>query len=139
MKVSTRKSRRAAPQADRLSDSVVILLGITAVQRFIGLARGILFCAWLSAEELGEWDMAFGFLTLAVPVAVLSLPGCFGRYVAYYRERGQLRVFLRRTIGVTVLLASISAFALLGCQQAVSRFIFGRADLGALLPALAFT
>lgn len=139
MKFSTGKSRCAAPQAGRLSDSVVILLGLTAVQRFVGLARGILFCVWLSAEELGEWDLAFGFLTLAVPVAVLSLPGCFGRYVAYYHERGQLRVFLRRAIAVTVLLALISALALLGCQQAFSRFIFGRTDLGALLPAMAFT
>jgi glycosyltransferase involved in cell wall biosynthesis/O-antigen/teichoic acid export membrane protein len=144
MKLSTGKRstgtvRCAAPRADRLSDSVAILLGITAVQRLVGLARGILFCAWLSAEELGEWDMAFGFLTLAVPVAVLSLPGCFGRYIAYYRERGQLRVFVRRTIGVTLLLALISALALLGCQQAFSRFIFGRTDLGGLLPSLAFT
>lgn len=139
MNHSTGTSRRAAPQADRLLDSVAILLGITAVQRFIGLARGILFCAWLSAEELGEWDMVFGFLTLATPVAVLSLPGCFGRYIAYYRERGELRVFLRQTIGATVLLASISALVLFGCRQAFSRFIFGRADAGGLLPALAFT
>ncbi|MGH7138454.1 MAG: glycosyltransferase, partial [Pirellulales bacterium] len=61
-----------------------------------------------------------------------------GRYVAYYRERGQLRVFLRRTITVTLLLASIATLALVGWQQAFSQFIFGR-DLGALLPAMAFT
>ena len=41
--------------------------------------------------------MAFGFLMLAAPLVVLSLPGTFGRYVERYRQQGQLRSFLRRT------------------------------------------
>ena len=31
-------------------------------------------------------------------MVVLSLPAVFGRYVEYYRQRGQLRVFLRRVL-----------------------------------------
>ena len=57
----------------------------------------MLFCRWLDPEQLGLWDMAFSFLLLAAPLAVLAIPGSFGRYLEYYRRRGQLHVFLRRT------------------------------------------
>ena len=55
------------------------------------------FVAGLSPDELGQWDMAFGFFTLAAPLTVLGLPGSFGRYVEFFRQRGQLRTLLRRT------------------------------------------
>jgi glycosyltransferase involved in cell wall biosynthesis/O-antigen/teichoic acid export membrane protein len=130
---------RAVPRSDRLSDSVLILLGMTVVQRFVGLVRSVLFCAWLTAEDLGQWDLAFGFLTLAVPIAVLSLPGCFGRYVAYYRQRGQLRLFLWRTMAVTFVLAACSASVTVAQQQWFARFIFGGPERANLVPALACT
>src|SRR5438132_9089950 len=82
--------RRAAPQwlkPDRFSDSVLIMLSLTGVQRLVGFGRSVLFCLFLSPYELGQWDIAFGFLTLAAPIAVLSLPAAFGRYVEYYRLR----------------------------------------------------
>lgn len=139
MKLLSLTSRRSVPRSDRLSDSVLIVLGMTVVQRFIGLARSVLFCMWLTAEELGQWDLAFGFLTLAVPVAVLSLPGCFGRYVAYYRQRGQLRAFLRRTIGMTAILATFAAVAITTQAEWFGSFIFGGPDQTNLVPALAYT
>ena len=89
--------RPAALRTDTLADSVVVLLVLAAVQRIVGFARGILVCRWLSPDELGQWDMAFGFLTLAAPLTVLGLPGSFGRYVEYFRQRGQLRTLVRRT------------------------------------------
>ena len=76
---------------------VFILLVATVLQRLVGFVREVLFCRWLDAEQLGQWDMAFGFLMVAAPLAVLSLPGTFGRYVERYRQQGQLRRFLRRT------------------------------------------
>ena len=84
-------------RTDTLADSVFLLLAISVVQRAVGFVREIFFCRWLDAEQLGEWDMAFGFLMLAAPLAVLSLPGTFGRYVERYRQQGNLRSFLRRT------------------------------------------
>src|ERR1700682_5839695 len=80
-----------------LVGSLLVLLFLTAGQRLVGFGRSVLFCLWLSAEELGGWEISFSFLTLAAPIVVLSLPAVFGRYVEYYRQRGQLRMFLRRT------------------------------------------
>ena len=66
---------------DTLAASVTILLLANIVQRTIGFGRGILFCRWLSPDELGTWEMAYSFLLLAAPIVVLGLPGCFGRYL----------------------------------------------------------
>lgn len=134
------------PRADKLADSVLILLTLTVVQRLVGFGRSVLFCLWLGAEDLGEWDIGFSFLMLAAPVAVLSLPGAFGRYVAYYRQRGQLRLFLRRTIGVTAVLAAATAAAIIVNRVWFSSLVFGRCDrvelvlllTGALLATIAY-
>ena len=75
---STEK-RHLAP--DTLAASVTILLVANVVQRSIGFGRGILFCRWLTPDELGTWEMAYSFLLLAAPVIVLGLPGSFGRYL----------------------------------------------------------
>src|SRR5690349_2135694 len=71
---------------DTLAQSVVALLVLAVLQRAIGFVRGVLVCRWLSPDELGEWDLAFSFLTLAAPLAVLGLPGSFGRYVEHFRQ-----------------------------------------------------
>src|SRR5262249_37561673 len=94
---SSPPNRKAALRTDALSDSIIVLLILAAVQRIVGFVRGVLVCRWLSPQELGQWDMAFGFLTLGAPLVVLGLPGSFGRYVEYFRQRGQLGRLLRRT------------------------------------------
>jgi peptidoglycan biosynthesis protein MviN/MurJ (putative lipid II flippase) len=38
---------------DTLADSVLILLGLTVVQRLVGFVRAVLFCRWLGAGQLG--------------------------------------------------------------------------------------
>jgi PST family polysaccharide transporter len=126
-----------ALRSDTLADSVVIVLALTFVQRLVGFGRSILFCMWLEPEELGEWDIAFGFLLLAAPVAVLSLPGAFGRYVEYFRQRGQLRTFLKRiTIATGVL--GVTAAVLIALNRAwFSQLIFGRPDRTELVAVLA--
>ncbi len=86
----------AALAVDTLATSVVLMLAMTVLQRLIGFARGIAFCRMLDPEQLGQWDVAFGFINLAAPLAVLGLPGSFGRYFEYYRQRGQVRMFLKR-------------------------------------------
>ena len=105
---STEK-RHLAP--DTLAASVTILLVANVIQRSIGFGRGILFCRWLTPDELGTWEMAYSFLLLAAPVIVLGLPGSFGRYLERYRQRGQLRTFLRRTTQWSLALTFVACAA----------------------------
>ena len=112
-------------QADSLVHSVVLWLALIAVQRVVGFFRAILFCRWLDPEQLGLWDMAFGFLMFAGPLAVLALPGAFGRYAEYYRLRGQLRPFLRRTSTACFLLTITTVTLIVLNRYGFSDFIFG--------------
>jgi PST family polysaccharide transporter len=115
----------SAVRPDSLAASVVILLVMTVAQRLIGFGRGILFCRWLDPEQLGQWDVAFGFLNLAAPLAVLGLPGSFGRYVEYFRARGQFHTFLRRTIAVSTAAGLIATGAIVVERTWFSQLIFG--------------
>jgi O-antigen/teichoic acid export membrane protein len=124
---------------DRFSDSVLIMLTLTGMQRLIGFGRSVLFCLFLSPYELGQWDIAFGFLTLAAPIAVLSLPAAFGRYVEYYRLRGQLRTFLRRVALATLAMAIAATAAILLGAGAFSQIIFGSPDHAHLVRLVAIT
>lgn len=103
----------------------MILIAATIVQRSIGFGRGVLFCRWLTPEMLGQWEMAYSFLLLFAPLAVLGIPGSYGRYLEHYRQRGQLRLFLRRTgIWTTVCSTAAIAILLLFAPQ-FSRLVFG--------------
>jgi O-antigen/teichoic acid export membrane protein len=124
---------------DTLAVSVVILLAVNVVQRSVGFGRGILFCRWLSPDELGAWEMAYSFLLLAAPVVVLGLPGSFGRYLERFRQRGQLRTFLRRA---TIWTASLTIAAVVLITVAAGQFsdlIFGRPDARGLVILLAIS
>ncbi len=124
---------RGRVQVSTLAESVVILLVMTVLQRLIGFGRGMLFCRWLDTEQLGLWDVAYGFLNLAAPVVVLGLPGSFGRYVEYYRQRGQLRTFLARIIGFTLAAMTASTAAILALRGEVGQIVFNRPDQGSLI------
>jgi len=119
-------------RAGSLASGVVLLVALTLVQRTVGFVRSVLFCRWLDADQLGQWDMAYGFLVLAAPIVVLSLPGSFGRYVEHYRQRGQLRAFLGRVTLVTLLLAAGGVGLVVWGRDVVARMVFndaGQADL----------
>jgi PST family polysaccharide transporter len=124
---------------DRFSDSVAIMLTLTAVQRFVGFGRSVVICVLLGAYEVGQWDMAFGFLTLAAPIAVLSLPAAFGRYVEYYRQRGQLRTFLRRVATATVLMAVAATLAIAFGAERFSQWLYDTGEHAALMRVIAAT
>jgi O-antigen/teichoic acid export membrane protein len=76
MNSTSAETRHLRP--DTLAVSVAILLVANVVQRSIGFGRGIVFCRWLTPDELGTWEMSYSFLLLAAPVIVLGLPGSFG-------------------------------------------------------------
>lgn len=122
-----------AARGETLLDGVLLVLAMTVVQRLVGFARSIAFCRWLELEQLGQWDVAFSFLNLAAPLVVLGLPGSFGRYVEHYRQRGQIRAFLRRTTALCGATAAFGVALLAGGRQWGSTLIFGRDDRGALV------
>jgi polysaccharide transporter, PST family len=119
---------------ETLAQGVFLLLALTVLQRAVGFVREIFFCRTLDAQQLGQWDMAFGFLMLAAPLAVLSLPGAFGRYVEHYRQQGQLRRFLRETALCCVGLALPALTMLYFARQWFAQLIFGsRAQAGMVI------
>jgi O-antigen/teichoic acid export membrane protein len=113
---------------DTLAASVAILLIANIVQRSVGFGRGVVFCRWLTPDELGTWDMAYSFLLLAAPLVVLGLPGTFGRYLERFRQRGQLRTFLRRAVIWTTSLTIAAVAVLVIAAPQFSDFIFGTPD-----------
>jgi PST family polysaccharide transporter len=136
---STRTTSGGRLAPDSLTTSIVILLVVSVVQRSVGFGRGVLFCRWLAPEELGQWDMAYSFLLLASPVVVLGLPGSFGRYLERYRQRQQLRTFLRRTAIWTALLAALAVTMLLWAAPSFSELILGRPQQTTLVKIIAIS
>ncbi len=137
MECETINNRRLVP--DTLAASVTILLLANIVQRTIGFGRGILFCRWLTPDELGTWEMAYSFLLLAAPIVVLGLPGCFGRYLERFRQRGQLRTFLRRATIWTTALTFVAFGLIVVAAPLFSNLIFGRADATTLVVLVALS
>jgi PST family polysaccharide transporter len=100
-----------------VSDSIAIGLAfalvLTISQRAIGFGRRVLFCRLMTDQQLGQWSMAWCYLMLLVPFAVLGLPRCFGKFTEHYQQRGQLRTFLLRVATIscsTTLIISILIF-----------------------------
>jgi O-antigen/teichoic acid export membrane protein len=79
---------------DSLVTSMVFLLVLTVGQKLIGFARSIIVCRLLPPEELGTWSMLQTLVMVVSPMVLLSIPACFGRYFANYRQRGQLANFI---------------------------------------------
>jgi O-antigen/teichoic acid export membrane protein len=133
-------------RTDSLAAAIGALLIMTVGQRFIGLVRNVLFCRLLQPEELGYWNLAFAIIILGAPLLVLGIPGSFGRYAEYHRQRGTLRVFLRRTIGLSTALTLFGTLLLVLCQNQVAWLIFGDSEhtrlavlvILSLIPIIAF-
>jgi O-antigen/teichoic acid export membrane protein len=120
--------RRRNLQADTLAASVIILLVATVVQRTVGFGRGIVFCRWLSPEALGGWELTYSFLMLAAPLAVLGVPGSFGRYAEHYRQRGHLRTFVHRAASWTAACTAVAVGLVAWLAPQLSQLMFGRVE-----------
>ena len=122
-----------------LASSVVLLLAVTVLQRGLGFARSLMFCRYLEPEQLGLWDLGFGFLCLAAPLAGLGLPGSFGRYLERFRQRGQMGQYLSR-ITIALLALTISGAALLLAYPAATSWtVFGASSRSDLVQVTAIT
>lgn len=123
---------RVGLRPETLVSSLALVLAVNLVQRTMGFGRAVLFCRWLEPEELGHWEMAYSFLLLAAPLAVLGLPGSFGRYLERYRQQGQLWLFLRRTAFWTFVLAGTTVAAMLWQRERMAALVFGASDRAGL-------
>ena len=136
----------ASVPEDSLAASVMWLLIFTVAQKGIGFIRSVIVCRWLDPLSLGIWGMSQAFIDTAVPLLLLSIPGIFGRYVEYFRQRGQLQHFLRWSLGVCscMILAGVGLGLL--CRMPLARLVFGDVDyrswvvgcLFALIPSAMF-
>lgn len=133
MLTMTSSRRTTALRTQTLAQGVVLLLALAVVQRLIGFARGVLFCRWLDADQLGRWDLAYGFLMFAAPLAVFGLPGSLGRYAEVYRRQGRLRGFLRWLCGCSLALAAVAGGWTLIARDWLSKFLFGADDQSRLI------
>ena len=124
-------------RTDTLAASVAILVVLSIAQRLIGFSRQILVCRWLEPNQLGEWDICFKFLMLGAPLAVLGLPGSFGRYLEHYRQRGHLKTFLRRTAAACAILACLAVMLITALRGWVSELIFATPNQTAMVSLLA--
>jgi O-antigen/teichoic acid export membrane protein len=61
--------------SDSIATGLMFALILTVGQRIIGFGRGILFCRFMTDQELGQWSMVWSYLMLLAPLAVLGLPG----------------------------------------------------------------
>ncbi len=110
---------------------------MTLVQRLVGMLRQVLFCGFLSDEELGRWSLAFNFLMLAAPMSVLGIPGSLGRYVEHYRSRNQLRSFLRyAALGITLPSLTLVLFVLFA-PELFSKLLFNDGQYASLVRGVA--
>lgn len=124
----TAANHSASDRLEHLSDSiasgVVFAMLLTVGQRIVGFVRGILFCRIMTDQELGQWSMLWSFLMLLAPLAVLGLPGCFGRYTEHYRHRGQLRTFIQRIAAVSLVLTLALVAVMVAAPERISWLIF---------------
>jgi O-antigen/teichoic acid export membrane protein len=93
--------------ADSLAVGMAVMLAMTIIQRGLGFFRGIWFCRMLDDAVVGQWSMAYDFITLMTPVMLLGLPGSLPRYVEHYRIRGHLPNFVRRLCIATGVLGAV--------------------------------
>jgi PST family polysaccharide transporter len=124
-------------RADSLTGSLVLMLALAVVQRGLGFVREILLCRWLDQDQLGQWALAYAFLVSGAAIAALGIQGSMSRYVEYYRQRGQLRAYLRRVMAFTAVLTCIAALSVAALPEACAELVFGRADRASLAPMLA--
>jgi O-antigen/teichoic acid export membrane protein len=110
--------------SDSIATGILFALVLTVGQRVIGFGRGILFCRLMTDQQLGQWSMVWSFLMMLAPLAVLGLPGCFGRYTEHFRQRGQLGSFVKRIAVVSSVLTALVAGSLIVFPSAYSWLIF---------------
>jgi PST family polysaccharide transporter len=116
----------------------VFLMALSCVQPVIAFIRDFLFALWLTPSQLGQWGVAFSYITLAAPLAILGITGSFGRYLDHYRQRGHLQTFLRRTGLACAVLTIVAVCAIQSSAPWFSALVFNTADHTLLIEQMTF-
>lgn len=124
--------------SDSLAFGVAFSIALTIIQRAVGFVRGILFCRYMTDQELGQWSMAFSFLMLLAPLALLGLPGSFGRFVEHYLQKGQIGTFVRRITQISSVLTIALATSMYLAPEWYSQIIFRSSTNLNLIHCMAF-
>ena len=123
--------------ADSLSRSILWLASLVILQRGIGFLRSFYVCGQLSSAEVGQWDLAFNFLGVMAPLAVLGIPGSFGRYLPRYEAEGTERKFLSQTLLASLGLSLLASGMIWIFRQPIARVFLGSTDHLPLVAILA--
>jgi polysaccharide transporter, PST family len=113
--------------ADSLVSGLSFMLVANLLQRGIGFVRNVILCRFLADDQLGLWALASSFFVLAAPLAVLGLPGTFGRMVESYRASGHLKIFLTRVASCSMIGVLMLTSWLIFAPNMSSGIIFGDA------------
>ena len=110
--------------SDSIAAGMIFAIVLTIGQRAVGFGRGILFCRLMTDQQLGQWSMVWSYLMLLAPLAVLGLPGCFGKFTEYYRQRGQFKTFVSRIGIVSVITTTLVSGAIFVYPEDFSYMLF---------------
>jgi len=124
---SIQPARRTANIGDGFAYGLMIMLVINFGQRIVGIIRNIGFCHFLSDADLGQWALANSFFVLAAPLAVLGLPGAFGKFVEYFRQRLCLSAYLKRVAVVCATSTLLLSVVMLTSKESFGWLIYGSA------------
>ncbi len=132
-------AQRDAFAAEGLAAGIVVMLAMTVIQRGLGFFRGILFCRWLDDAVVGQWAMAFGFITTVTPLMMLGLAGAMPRFVERYRRSGHLNQFISRVLLGTALGSGLVFGAMLAFPERLGDLVFRQSTATSVIAALAIT
>lgn len=124
---------------DAFAAGVLAMLVINIGQRVVGLARNLGFSMFLPEDQLGLWSLANSFFVIAPPFIVLGLPGSFGKFVEFYRQRGDLKVYLRKVALVCGLSLLAAAVLMLLNHDRASQMLYGQSQPYSIIAWTAIT
>ncbi|WP_144057933.1 lipopolysaccharide biosynthesis protein, partial [Novipirellula maiorica] len=134
---ATKTETPASFAADSLAIGMLVVLAMTVIQRSLGFLRSIWFCRLMDDAVVGQWAMAFDFITMATPVMLLGMPGSLPRYVETYRQQGHLRSLVRRLLIATIACAGVFLIGLMVAPDWFGWLIFLESDNSVLTYAVA--
>lgn len=118
---------------DSFFSSVILLLLLTVLQKAVGFGRAIVVCRMISPEEMGLWAMIQTVINTTLPLVLLSVPACFGRYFERYRAQGRLRAFLWQASLLCLGLLCIGEVILFAFCETIAGFTLGGPELSGTL------
>ena len=112
-------------RGDTLLTSMAFLAVITIVQKSLGFFRSVFVCRALSPEEMGTWSMIFTMVETSLPLFILSIPACFGRYFESFTQKRQLHAFVRQAFLIVLGVFAICTIFVLTFQATIANYVFG--------------